>query len=101
MKSADLDRTSSRGLLNTQDRVLSRVEYTPQDDLLDGVAGANTFASFAAQMRLIDGKPSLWQWIGVIVGTTFTLDRKGQNDLILCEAMLEPFRDWMRAARKG
>ena len=38
-----------------------------------------------------------YQWVDLMIGSHFTKNHAGPNELAVAAAMLEPFRDWMRS----
>ncbi|MEO8496479.1 MAG: hypothetical protein ABI614_15530 [Planctomycetota bacterium] len=72
--------------------------YQPIENTLDGMKGVTNFAEFADALRALDGTPTAWHWIDVLVGTWFTRDASGPDDTDKCAALLKPFQSWIRAA---
>ncbi len=69
-----------------------------EDGILDSLATVSDFSGFAEQLASIDGEPTQWQWIDLMVGSYFSLNGNGANDLETCAAMLTTFLPWMTDA---
>lgn len=81
---------------------LTREGYIEDKKQLATVAAAENFASFTDALRGLTGtKESTWLWIDLTIGTTFTRESAGPDDLDRAAAMLKPFERWMRSAGRA
>ncbi len=86
-------------LFDVESHCLRPKWYERRDGLLSRLAASTDFGGFSDALRALDGSPTAWHWIDVLVGTSFTLNASGPDNTGKCADMLHPFRPWMRVAR--
>jgi hypothetical protein len=78
---------------NVKGTSLSVVDFRVNDPELNQLALSKNLEQF--QLQLNELNKLHWHWVDVIVGQLFTKDPSRTNDIEICAAMLEPFREWM------
>jgi hypothetical protein len=87
----DVVRFTSRG------PSLSLIEAPPAMKYLGDVAKCRSCTELAAALQKLNGTAFGYQWVDLMIGSHFTMDAGGTNDLATAATMLEPFRGWLRS----
>ena len=86
-------------LFDVESHHLRPKRYERRDGILSRLAASTDFGGFSDALRALDGSPTAWHWLDVLVGASFTLAASGPDNTGKCAALLHPFRPWMRVAR--
>lgn len=89
--------TPASVVLNVKGTHLKPAAYEPGDGILIEVARSSTLEEFLTALRKLDGAPTAWHWIDVVIGQPFTLDKEGEDQTHRCAKMLRAFMPWVRA----
>ena len=63
---------------------------------LESFSSVNNYQAFHKELKTLDGAEYTFSWADVMIGSFFTQDSQGVNDLPQCASILDHFQEWMR-----
>lgn len=83
---------------DTNDETLTLVDYFEGNSTLSKLANVTSYGEFGNQLRaIIKNQETSFQWFDVLIGTYFTHDTNGPDNLDVVQALIEPFASWIRS----